>query len=64
MKDIFLAAKEAGRQLAKDCRIPEEAQRAMSKELMSQDALLQGSPRDDGAVREGDWEIGELNRKT
>ncbi len=38
VEDIFLAAKETGRQLAKDCRIPEEAQRAVSKEPMPQDA--------------------------
>lgn len=40
---IFLAAKEAGRQLVKDGRISEETQKAVSKELMPQDAYYKAA---------------------
>jgi hypothetical protein len=40
---VFLAAKEAGRQLEKDGRISEETQKAVSQELMPQDAYYKAA---------------------
>ena len=43
VEGVFLAAKEAGRQLVNDGRISEETQKAVSKELMPQDAYYKAA---------------------
>ena len=43
VEGVFLAAKEAGRQLVKDGRISEETQKAVSKELMPRDAYYRAA---------------------
>jgi multimeric flavodoxin WrbA len=43
VESVFLAAKEAGRQLVKEGRISEETQKAVSKELMPRDAYYKAA---------------------
>jgi hypothetical protein len=43
VEGVFLAAKEAGRQIVKDGRISEENQKAVSKELMPRDAYYKAA---------------------
>ena len=43
VEGVFLAAKEAGRQLVKKGRISEETQKAVSKELMPRDAYYKAA---------------------
>ena len=43
VEGLFLAAEEAGLQLVKDGRISEETQKAVSKELMPQDAYYKAA---------------------
>jgi multimeric flavodoxin WrbA len=43
VEGVFLAAKEAGRQLVKEGRISEETQKAVSKELMPRDAYYKAA---------------------
>jgi multimeric flavodoxin WrbA len=43
VEGVFLAAKEAGRQLVKEGRISEETQKAVSKDLMTRDAYYKAA---------------------